>query len=271
MKKPIVFAVLLLTIVISSCKGSDKSEKVNIIRKQDKAEQNAAVEKIDPNKVVAKVNGKEILQKDLKRKTLDAVIADEILYIEAQNLGIDKKIDHKLPEGKKIIGINAMKTLFQSTYFKKTEPTQEEIENYYKEISDRYKYVGLVIINISGTEKEAIKVKKDVDKLKNPDKLESLEAKYADTKTRVVVNETSSTRFRDYSDYIKPEKGYISDLIENKKNKYEVLFVKDVSELGTDRLRSQIRHKIISIQKAESFKKYVEELKEKNKVNVEIL
>lgn len=270
MKKLILF-VFVICITISSCKNSGDNEKVNIIRMKDQQTQPETAEKVDPEKVVAKVNGVEILQKDLRNKTLDQVIGNEILYIEAKNRGIVDKIQHKLPEGKRIIAINAMRTLFMSNNFKKTEPTQEEIENEYKKMADRFTYVSLYMVEITGSEKDAIKVKKEFDKITKPENFESLEKKFADQKVRVVVNQTSSAKYSEFADYIKPEEGSRSDLIEIGKSRYSILAVKEVKEISVDRIRSQIRHRLISVQKTEQFRKYIDELKEKNNVEVEIL
>ena len=105
MKKLIIFSLILSTF-ISGCDMFKDSEKVNIVKKDSETEETTSAN-VDLNKVVAKVNDKEILQKDIMRKNLEDVIADEILFIEAEKMGIPDRVKHKLPEGRRIITLKA--------------------------------------------------------------------------------------------------------------------------------------------------------------------
>jgi hypothetical protein len=256
-------------ILFAGCKA--EQQKKEITKEENKtllSQEQPTFQDKDLKTVVARINGRPIYKEEVGEEPLERVIDEEILYEIGLKQGLDKnkKLEEKVERYKKRLIINAVRAQILDNIGKK-EPkvSDEEIENYYKENENRYRYLSLKAI-ITNDRKVAEEIHKRA--LKGED-FEKIVSDYSNNSGKeVTLRELSFTRR--YNDIFKgKEIGSVSNIIQEG-NRFIILKVTDVRQIELQRVKPAIRTTIAAQKKGEALHDYIEKLKKENNIKVEI-
>ncbi|NIP32115.1 MAG: hypothetical protein GTO02_22250 [Candidatus Dadabacteria bacterium] len=262
--KNILLLLIFIPVFLVSCdnSGIQKSESPEISVSQETAI-------VDPDKLLAKVNDIEIRQENLRNRTLEDTIDDEILYIEANSRGITYDMESEDYYIKKHRTISNLRAEFLREIYKESKPTEEEILAYYESKPEKYTYLTILQIDVLGKEEVANKVRKEAKKLKSFKRLSKLQGKFKDEAKAVRVGVVGQKRLMAYRDVLAPSKGFVSNVISEDKFNHKIYVVTDVQKMEVSNFKNAIRHTLLSLQKYNQFKQWVEELKKTHNIKVE--
>ncbi len=224
-----------------------------------------------------------------KKKLLDNLVQREAMVLEAKRLGLDK--DPEVIQGfKKILARQLVNSEFNKKRVKELKVTDEEIEKYYKENSNRYhapEKVRVHQIFFSAPRTDSAKVKKAramakeiLSKLKAKpgDRRMFLELarQYSDDeetkkvggdtnfRTKAQLEDTYGKKFADAAFSLKKAND-LSGIIQTEKGFYILRQSgrQGALDLPLEKVKGQIRTTLFARARGEAYKKFVEELKSK--------
>lgn len=265
----LIFIIFLLPL---GCKQKDEtklSEEVTTETQssQTKDENTVPPEMVSPEKkVVAKVNGRPIYQEDIKVRKLEYAIVDEILFEEGLRRGLDKGINDQINNKyKKYLIVNAIKLEIQKNLPKGQEPTDKEIEDFYKKYESKYTY--LTAIGISVRDKNiAKKIRKKAVKGQNFEKIAS---DYSDS--GVIVSPKDINLTIDKNNYFRELRvGSISDIVEVN-GSYVIYKTIKVRKIPLSKVKTAISYSVIAMKLSQAYSDFAEKVKKENNIKVAII
>ena len=263
--------ILLIFTLPFGCKQKEEPKQPDDATKetpfpQSKEENSAPSEGLSPDKrVVATVNGRPIYEEDLKGKNLQYVIIDEILYEVALKQGLDKEYEDEVQRYKKNILINAVKRDISTKLPDKKIPTDEEIEEYYKENERKYSSVKAQMIEVNA-EDTAEEIQK---KAKEGEDIEKIASEYPDSKVLVKSKPINLTIDKnDYFDSLKI--GEVSKVVPEK-GKFVIYKIVDIKKLPLSQVKPSIAFALVALQRSQAFEELAENLKNEYDIKVEIV
>jgi predicted CopG family antitoxin len=134
-----LFPLLALIILVSL--GCEKREKKEETTPTKEAPTKQTAQTNTPDRIVARVNGKPIYEKDLGGKPLENIVADEVIYEEGLKRGLDKKLESQIEEYKRGLIVSTLKSEIINSLPKGGEVTDKEIEDYYKENESKFTHM----------------------------------------------------------------------------------------------------------------------------------
>jgi len=275
-KKLILFLIILLLPL--GCKQKEEtpktedeqtkqSEDVSKAKQPPQTEEQSAVppEEISSDKkILATVNGRPIYKEDLKGRKLEYVIVDEILYEEGLRRGLDKTYEKQIENYKKSLILRPLKQEMRST-LPKEKPTNEEIENFYKQ--HERKYTNLKVIELSVNNKNlAEKIHKRAIK---GDDFEKIASSYPDSEVR--VSPKPFFLFTSKNDYFESFKiGTVSN-IDQENGNFLIYKIVNVDKLPLSRIKTSIVHSVLAKKQFQAISDFAEKAKKEHNIKVEII
>lgn len=262
MKK--LFPLLALIILVSlGCEKEEKRKETNPI-KETPTKQTAQTN--SPDRIVARVNGKPIYEKDLGGRPLEYVITDEILYQDGLKRGLDKKLEPRIEQFKKELIVKDMKSEIINKLPRNDEVSDKDIEDYYKANEGRYTQMRVKEITLEdkGLAEEAHKRAVSGEEL---EKIASdLSAKSGEN---IPVKElVFGVRYNEI--FKGKDVGSVSDVIQEG-NEFKVVKLVEVRRIPLLRARSSIKYLVLAKKKNDAIRDYAEKLSKEDNIKVEIL
>ncbi len=262
--RSVLLMFVIFTILVLGCKLSEEDQK---------APGEGAVkgpgaqpdEGKDKGKVVARVNRNPIHEKELGQRSVEYAIGDEILYDEALRQGLDKQYEYKVENYRMNLLIGLMKRDIYINKLKGYDVTQEEIMDYYNRNEFKYRKLKLVLISALD-EKVAEEIHK---RAINGEDLDKIAEEYKKKDISLTVKDLGFTD--DYNDNFKTlQVNAVSDI--KKIADANLIFkIIEVETEPSDKDRQLIKFAILNDLKAQALKDSIEQLKQKNNVEVEIV
>jgi len=262
MKRLLPFIVLIVLFAWGCGKSEKKEETVQIKETPIKE----AVQTSALDRVVARVNGRPIYEKDLGGRPLEYVITDEILYEEGLKRGLDKKFEPRIEQYKKSLIVNAMKNEIADKLPKDEEVSDKEIEDYYKENESRFTHMRVKQMifedkNLAEEARERAIKGEDFEKIAS-----DLSAKSG--KNIPVKDLVFGVR---YNEMFKGKNiGSVSDVIQEG-DEFKVVKLVEVRRIPIFKARSSIQYLILAKKKNDALRDYTERLSKEENIKVEIL
>jgi len=256
-------------------------------------------------KLLATVNGRPIYEEDLKRRQLDDMIVDEILYEDGLRRGLDKHYEKNVELYAKTLIVREQNQNIRSTV-PKEEPTDKEIEDFIKqnkkqfetylktfivreqnqnirstvpkekptdkEIEDFFKqhekrYTNLKVKGISTSDKNiAEQIHKRAIKGEDFDNIASDYLASEVTFTPDIINLPVTTN--DYFDELKV--GAITDIIQENRN-FLIYRIIEVNKLPISQFKTAITFTVLAQKKYEAVREFAEKAKKEHNIKVEII
>lgn len=266
------FVMLISTsalILFAGCKA--EQQKKEITKEENKtvlSQEQSTLQDKDSKTVVARINGRPIYKEEIGDEPLQRVIDEEILYEIGLKQGLDKnkKLEEQVERYKKRLIINAVRAeIFNNIGKEESKVSDEEIEKYYRENENRYRYLSLKAIVTNDRE-----IAEEIHKraLKGED-FEKIVSDYSKSGKEVTLRELGFTR--KYNDLFKGNDiGSVSNIIQEG-NRFVILKVTDVRQLELQRVKPAIRATIAAQKRGKALHDYIEKLKKENNIKVEIL
>jgi foldase protein PrsA len=263
----------LVTSIILGCSNSQKKEAKNEEKpaKEEKTtsqtkERTTSEVKEEGKTVVAYVNGRPIYKEDLRGRSLQDAIDLEILYEEGLRRGLDKELEDKIENFKKrLIVTTLQREILKNVKVNPSEITDKEIEEYYNQNKDKYRY--LVIKEIVTDDKS---IAEEIQKraLQGED-FEKIASEYSQAGKNVTVRDVRNPR--KYSKVFSGnEIGSISQIIQEG-NEFKILKLVNVREIPLSRAKQAIKYNLVARKKADAIHEFAEKVKKEHNIKVEIL
>jgi predicted CopG family antitoxin len=260
MKK--LFPLLALIILVSS--GCGKSEKTEKPKEVTSTKQTAQTN--TPGRIVARVNGKPIYEKDLGGRPLEYVIADEVIYQEGLKRGLDKKLEPQIEQYKRGLIVTTIKNEIISSLPKGGEVTDKEIEDYYNENESRFTHLRVkeVILRDKNLAEEAHKRAmsgEDLEKIAS-----DLSAKSGEN---IPVKElVFGVR---YNELFKGKSvGSVSDVIQEG-NEFKVIKLIEVIKIPLAKSSESIKYLVLAKRRDDAIREFANKVSKEDNIKVEIL
>jgi PPIC-type PPIASE domain len=258
-----LFPLLALIILVSlGCgKSEKKTEKPKEVASSSQTAQTNA-----PDRIIARVNGKPIYEKDLGGRPLEYLITDEILYQDGLKSGLDKKLEPRIEQFKKSLIVNAMKNEIVNKLPKDEEVSDKEIEDYYKANESRYTHMHVkeMTLEDKSLAEEAHKRAlsgEDLEKIAS-----DLSAKSG--KSIPVKDLVYGVRYNEIFRGKNP--GSVSDVIQEG-NEFKVVKLVEVRKIPLLRAGQSIKYLVLAKKKNDAMRDYAEKLSKEDNIKVEIL
>lgn len=232
------------------------------ISQTPESEDSAAAD-ADGKTVVATVNGNPVYKRDLRAKSLDDVIENEIFYQAGLEMGYDKRFADQINDYKKRIISSAVRKE-KLNKLTDSKVTDEDMKAYYKE--NEGKYMHLVVEQISvKDEKVAEEIR---EKALGGEEFKDIAKDYTDKKVDVRVKEF---RLPTHYNHIFKEKK-IGSLSETQKGVqgFELFRITEIQRIPFEKAKPALRHNVLSQRKAEAMSQYAQELSEKYGIEIDI-
>ena len=254
--KTILF-ILTIPFVFSACsKDEEKSDSYDSVQ-QKRIELMAEAEK----KPLAIVNGKKIFESDVENGDLSQTITNEVLYMVAEDRGIDKEVKPQVDIYQRNLVLNKIKEQIRNDIH--PEVTEQEVSSYYKDHKDEYTQVEMEELATSN-EDMAYDVRREA--LKGTE-FKAIPALFnTDNSQNVTFRTTSSIVGIFFSDAIKI--GQVSQVIDSD-DQYIIQKVVSKREPTYEELRDVISINLLKQKTQNSYNEKIEALKKEK--NVEIL
>lgn len=261
MKRLFPFIVLFVLFTWGCGKSEKKTEEP-----KDLSPTNQTAQTNMPDRVVARINGRPIYEKDLDGRPLEYVITDEILYEEGLKRGLDKKLEPRIEQYKKSLIVNAIKNEISGKLPKDEEVSDKEIEDYYKENESRFTHMRVkeMIFDDKGLAEEAHeRAIKGEDFEKIASDLSTKSGKNIPVKDLVF-----GVRYNDI--FKGKDVGSVSDVIQEG-NEFKVVKLVEMRKIPIFKARSSIKYLILAKKKNDALRDYAEKLSKEDNIKVEIL
>jgi|GEM_PF-1092851 len=274
MKIKTILGLFLLPVLVTSitlgCSNSQKKEAKNE-EKQTREEKTtsqtkASVGKGEGKTVVAYVNGRPIYKEDLRGRSLQDAIDLEILYEEGLRRGLDKELEDKIEDFKKRqIVTTLQREILKNVKVSPSEITEKEIEEYYNQNKDKYRY--LVLKEIVTDDKS---IAEDIQKRAlNGEDLEKIASEYSQAGKKVTVRDVRNPR-KYNKVFSGNEIGSVSQIIEEGEE-FKILKLVNVKEIPLSKAKQAIKYNLVARKRADAIHEFAEKVKKEHKIKVEIL
>lgn len=261
MKK--LFPLLILIILfVWGCGKSEKKEEITQIKETPIKE---AVQTNTQDRIVARVNGRPIYEKDLRGRFLKDVIDYEILYEAGLKQGLDKKVEKAVEDYKKRLIVNTLEKEFMDNLPKGGEVSNKEIEDYYKENESKYTLLHLKEITLDDK-----KLAEEIHKRAlNGEDFEKIASDYSQSGRNINVRDLELNR--KYNDLFTGKAiGSVSDVIQEG-NRFKILKLVEVRRFPLDKVKESIKYIILAQRRAKAMHEFIDKIKNEDKIKVEIL
>lgn len=262
----IIVSLLVLTVLFSL--GCDRSSD-NQGPATDAGGADTTVKRIKPerdSKVVARVNGVPIYEDELDGKPIDTLITEEILYQEGLKRGLLDKYENQVMAFQMSLIVNDVKRSILDDMPPTKPITNEDIEKYYQDSIDKYRYAKLQEINFADKNLgEEIKQMAAEGK-----ELQDIEDKYAESGNEVTVRDLGYNKEL-LTHFSVVEQGAVTDVIEKSDGTFSILRIVEVKETPIQHSRAAIRSALEARRHATAINSYASNLVEENDMNIEIL
>jgi len=267
--KNILMAIIIPALLAISCQQGEKEETPNKQASQTETQtqnENSSKEDILPDKIiVAIVNGNSIYKDDLKGRSLQYAIDNEILYQEGLKRGLDKEFADQVRNYKRNVIINSIKQDLDSQLPPEKDISDIEIETYYNNNLKKYTTLHVEQISFKNTD-----IKEEVLKLaKDNQSLSSLVNPLNSKDNEIVFTDLGFSR--EYNKmFDKIEVGEISEL-ENKGEYIKLLKIVEIRKIPLDKTREPIKYNLQAIKKHNAVHDYIQNIAKENGYKVDIL
>ncbi len=259
-----LFPFLALVILVSlGCEKQEKKEETTPT-KETPAKQ--AAQTSTPGRIVARVNGKPIYEKDLGGRPLEYVIADEVIYQEGLKRGLDKKLEPQIEQYKRGLIVTTIKNEIISSLPKGGEVTDKEIEDYYNENESRFTHLRVkeIILKDKNLAEEAHKRAmsgEDLEKIAS-----DLSAKSGEN---IPVKElVFGVR---YNELFKGKSvGSVSDVIQEG-NEFKVIKLIEVIKIPLAKSSESIKYLVLAKRRDDAIREFANKVSKEDNIKVEIL
>jgi len=267
--KNIMIAIIIPILLTISCQQGEIEESENQQASQTETQtqnENSSKEDILPDKIIlAIVNGSPIYKDDLKGRSLQYAIDNEILYQEGLKRGLDKEFADQVRNYKRNVIINSIKQDLDSQLPPEKDISDIEIETYYN--NNLKKYTTLHVEQISFKNAD---IKEEVLKLAMENQsLSSLVNPLNSKDDEIVFTDLGFNR-KHNKKFDKIEVGEISEL-ENKGGYIKLLKIVEIRKLTLDKVREPIKYNLQAIKKKNAVHKNIQNIAKENGYKVDIL
>ena len=239
---------------------TDKAPPVPNVSEQNKMSQE------DQNRIVAKVNGKPILQKDLKGRPTRDVVNHEIIYQEGLSQGLDQDpaITELIEEYKKGLVTRAMtnKIIEESGALTASE---QEISALYKEKLDTYTRLYVEQI-ITGNKAVAVEYQQ---RAAAGESFEDVSKYFETKKIKLAVAQTKIPRSLN-KHFPEKKKGQLSPAIKDGPN-YKVMRVLKVRQISLRSVSKSLEAEIMTHKRPKVIADYANKTVQEKGMKVEIM
>jgi hypothetical protein len=259
-----LFPFLALVILVSL--GCEKQEKKEATTPTKETPAKQAAQTNAPDRIVARVNGKPIYEKDLGGRPLEYVIADEVIYQEGLKRGLDKKLEPQIEQYKRGLIVTTIKNEIISSLPKGGEVTDKEIEDYYNENESRFTHLRVkeIILKDKNLAEEAHKRAmggEDLEKIAS-----DLSAKSGEN---IPVKElVFGVR---YNELFKGKSvGSVSDVIQEG-NEFKVIKLIEVIKIPLAKSSESIKYLVLAKRRDDAIREFAIKVSKEDNIKVEIL
>ena len=263
MSRLVILLAILAFISLNTGCEKRKEEKVtpspSPVTQTPTSKESEATEK----QIIARINGTPIYKEDLRGRRLNDVIMNEIFYQEGLRQGVDKSVEDKVDNYKRelVEGIVIKDYLDKLPDLKKV--SDEEIESYYKDRVQAYKYVRIQEISVSDE-----KVAEDV--MKRAKKGEDLEKIAEELSVPIRTAGMRPNKLAEKNIFSTIEVGSLSDIVKDGGG-YKIVKIIAIGSYPLGQFRSVIIHNIRSQKRSQALQEYMDRIIKENNINVEIL
>jgi len=268
-----IISLSLISFTFFGCKNSEREFPET---KEDKSSQTTELQKVeetskssqdkdDGKKLLARVNGTPIYEEDLRGRSLEYVIQNEILYDEALRRGFDKRYDNIINDYIQITLTTALKNELYNTMSKNV--AEHEINDYYNANLD--KYTNTYVYEVSTKDEE---LANDLHKrLIEGDDPNNIVAEFSGNgKEEQVILKEFYLRIQNNDYFEKLEPGELSNVIKGR-NYYLIYKIIHTKVKPLQQVSSPIKYKVNTERKAKLIEEFAEKIKGEQGIEVEIL
>ena len=258
--------ILLVFIVLVGCNQTDTNTQ-STSNEQENVQNDSNNTGTVPErtgKVLARVNGSPIYEDDLKGKTLDAVITDEIIYQVGLKQGLDSEIQDKVNQYQRVLVVGREKDKMLENAPPTKDVSDEQIQQYYDMNKDRYTYFRIHEITFPNAN-IGIEIK---DKAEKGEDLQDIANSYPDqavTVTDIGFNRSMIQKFNT------KEVGSISEVIQKPNGTFSVLKIVDTKDIPLSTSKKSIRNSLEAKSQARFVDSQAKQAAKENNIEIEIV
>ncbi len=278
--KRLLMLLILPAVIMTACgapdKGENKAEDKTVNESSNKSPEQAqsqaqSMVKTDPkpqkdSKVVARVNGVPIYQDELKGRPLQHLITEEVLYQKGLGLGLDEKYAEKVRDYKKQLIVHDLKTEILENLPPTKEVSDEEIQNYYDNNTERYTFVRMYEVGFAdknlGDE--------ILGKVKSEEDLTEIVNAYVESGANVAGRDLGFNR-KMVREFDSVELGSVTGVITKPDGSYSVIKIVEIKPIPLRQTERPIRRLLEAKRKGYANDNYANQIIEESGIEVEII